>query len=86
MNNLFKIILLIFSFNACFFINTNAQKTAIYNNPEAEYSLAIELLDKEKYGAAQQEFVNIIETIKLFPTIEVIHSIISTFYENVFIS
>ncbi|MCD4745056.1 MAG: tetratricopeptide repeat protein [Bacteroidales bacterium] len=63
MNNLFKIILLIFSFNACFFINTNAQKTAIYNNPEAEYSLAMELFNKEKYGAAQQEFVNIIETI-----------------------
>jgi len=40
-----------------------AQKTAIYNNPEAEYKQGIELFNKEKYGAAQKKFINTIDLI-----------------------
>lgn len=33
-----------------------AQQTQIYKNPEADYRLALELFEKEKYGAAQDLF------------------------------
>lgn len=36
-----------------------AQQTAIYHNPQADYRLALELFNKEKYGAAQKLFMDI---------------------------
>ncbi len=37
-----------------------AQKTNIYTHPDAEFEKAIELFQKEKYGAAQKSFTNIV--------------------------
>jgi len=37
-----------------------AQKTAIYEDPEAAYRSGIDLFEKEKYGAAQKEFTYVI--------------------------
>jgi TolA-binding protein len=42
---------------------TLAQNTAIYNEPESEYRLALELFNKEKYTAAQKLFSNTIKNI-----------------------
>lgn len=39
-----------------------AQKTTIYTHKDAEYETAIELFQKEKYGAAQKSFTKVIET------------------------
>jgi len=41
-----------------------AQKTSIYRNPEAEYRTAIELLNKEKYGAAMKSFLDVYNSVK----------------------
>lgn len=40
-----------------------AQKTSIYLEPEAKYKMALELYNKKKYAAAQQLFVQVIESI-----------------------
>ncbi|MCF8404806.1 MAG: tetratricopeptide repeat protein [Bacteroidales bacterium] len=40
-----------------------AQKTAIYQNPEAEFQTATDLYGKEKFGAAQQHFQNVISVV-----------------------
>ncbi|MCD4678841.1 MAG: tetratricopeptide repeat protein [Bacteroidales bacterium] len=42
---------------------TFAQQTSIYNNPEADYRLAVELFEKEKYSAAQDLFFNILKDL-----------------------
>ncbi len=54
------IILLIFSFLS---ISVSAQKTAIYQSPEAIYRDGIELIQKEKFVAAQHAFEQVIEAI-----------------------
>ena len=41
----------------------NAQKTAIYKNPDARYRDAIELFNKEKYGAARELFKQVIKEL-----------------------
>ncbi|MFT6717981.1 MAG: TolA-binding protein [Sphingobacteriales bacterium] len=41
----------------------SAQKTGRYKDPNKTYERALELLDKEKYGGAQQMFESIIEQI-----------------------
>jgi TolA-binding protein len=41
-----------------------AQKNIVYNSPVAEYQSAIELFNKEKFGAAQKLFNKTIELIK----------------------
>ncbi len=40
-----------------------SQKTAIYDEPDADYRLALELFNKEKYGAAQKLFLQIVDQI-----------------------
>jgi TolA-binding protein len=40
------------------------QQTAIYKQPEAKYRLAYELFEKQKYGAAQEQFTEIIQSIE----------------------
>ncbi len=40
------------------------QQTAIYKQPEAKYRLAYELFEKHKYGAAQEQFTEIIQSIE----------------------
>ncbi|NVO03545.1 MAG: hypothetical protein HXX09_12685, partial [Bacteroidetes bacterium] len=40
-----------------------SQKTAIYNNPDLEYKNALELFNKEKFGAAQKSFINTMNLI-----------------------
>ena len=40
----------------------SAQKTMVYTHKDAEYETALELFQKEKYGAAQKSFVKVIET------------------------
>jgi len=42
-------------------LTTNAQQTAIYDLPDAEFRDAQELFNKEKYGAAQQKFLKVIK-------------------------
>ncbi len=44
---------------AAFPLNSIAQQTAIHKDPEATYSKALELYNKEKYGAARQLFLQI---------------------------
>lgn len=41
-----------------------AQKTAAYHDPEATYRSGMDLLEKEKYGAAQKAFAFVIENEK----------------------
>ena len=41
----------------------NAQKTAVYKNPDARYRDAIELFNKEKYGAARELFREVINEL-----------------------
>ncbi len=41
-----------------------AQKTNIYTHEDAEFKTAIELFQKEKYGAAQKSFTNIVASHK----------------------
>ncbi len=38
-----------------------SQKTAIYNNPDADFKTALELFQKQKYGSAQKQFSKIEE-------------------------
>jgi TolA-binding protein len=40
-----------------------AQQTTRYDDPQASYTLALELLNKEKYGAAQELFDQIIRSV-----------------------
>lgn len=60
MNKVIKAILLflIFFIPAASF----AQKTLIYTHEDAEFKTAIELYQKEKFGAAQKSFVKVIES------------------------
>lgn len=46
-----------------FSILSNAQKTAVYHNPEAEYKSAIELYSKTLYGSAREKFEITINSI-----------------------
>lgn len=57
-----SILILIFS---VFIVSVNhAQITAIYQSPEAEYRSGMDLFEKEKYGAAQDEFLEVINGIE----------------------
>jgi tetratricopeptide (TPR) repeat protein len=51
---------LIFIF--CLPVVAFAQQTTIYTHEDAEFKTAIELYQKEKFGAAQKSFVKVIET------------------------
>lgn len=42
----------------------SAQQTLIYTHEDAEFKTAIELFQKEKYGAAQKSFMHVIESHK----------------------
>lgn len=42
---------------------TQAQRTSIYQNPIREFNSAMELFQKEKYGAAQKQFINVSKSI-----------------------
>ncbi len=64
MKNISIIIILIFLLFSSIFNNITAQQTIIYKNPEAEYNLAMELFNKEKYAAAQEIFIDISENVK----------------------
>lgn len=55
---LLLILLLFFSFYS------SAQQTAVYEDPEANYRLGLELFNKEKYGAAQEIFNKLIEGVE----------------------
>jgi TolA-binding protein len=46
-----------------FSIPSFSQQTSIYDNPEADYRLALELFNKEKFGAAQKLFLKTIERV-----------------------
>ncbi len=58
-----KRIILLISIFVIAICNLSAQETAIYEQPEADYRLALELFNKEKYGAAQELFLNTIKKI-----------------------
>lgn len=60
--NIFKI-LIISLFTIGIAANLMAQKTAVYNEPEATYRSAMELFNKEVYGAAKDKFVTVISMI-----------------------
>jgi tetratricopeptide (TPR) repeat protein len=44
------------------FLSSFAQKTIIYTHEDAEFKTALELYQKEKFGAAQKSFLNIIKS------------------------
>ena len=58
-----KIILFLTSVFLLFSVNTFSQQTAIYNMPEADYRLALELFSKGQFGAAQKLFLSTMESI-----------------------
>ncbi|MBU2649553.1 MAG: tetratricopeptide repeat protein [Bacteroidetes bacterium] len=43
--------------------NLIAQQTAVYDEPQASYELGMELYIQEKYGAAQEQFRNVIQSV-----------------------
>ncbi|MEI6765409.1 MAG: tetratricopeptide repeat protein [Bacteroidota bacterium] len=47
---------------------TKAQKTAIYDNPLALYRTASELLNKEKFGSAQEFFLRVANAVNTRPS------------------
>lgn len=55
------LILLLF---AIFSFSSLAQQTAVFDNPHADYTLALELFNKQKFGAAQQLFLKTIERVQ----------------------
>ncbi len=44
-------------------LSINAQKTSIYDEPQASYRLGLELFSKEKYSAAQDQFDRVVNSI-----------------------
>ncbi|RLD55526.1 MAG: hypothetical protein DRJ05_12805, partial [Bacteroidetes bacterium] len=46
----------------------SGQKTVVYQNPEANYRTAVDLFDKQKYGAAQELFEEVIREIEIRPS------------------
>ena len=54
---------LILTFSVFFLSAIHSQTTAIYKSPEAEYRLGVDLFEKEKYGAAQEKFRQVIEIV-----------------------
>ncbi len=52
------VLLFLFSITA-----VNSQKTSVYVKPEADYKLAVELFNKEKYAAAQKLFEKVIDQV-----------------------
>ena len=52
------ILLVLFSIN----LSVSAQQSAIYLDPERNYKTGIDLLTKQKYGAAQKEFQKVISS------------------------
>jgi len=55
---------LILTFSVFFLSSIHSQSTAIYQNPEAAYRLGVDLFEKEKYGAAQEKFRQVIGVVK----------------------
>ncbi len=47
----------------CVIYLSSAQKTMIYNEPGVKFRLGMELFNKEKYGAAQKCFTDVIEKV-----------------------
>jgi TolA-binding protein len=62
MKFIIKIILAVF-FLQLFHDPVFSQRTAIYQNPEAEYRIASELFQNEKYSAAQKKFTAVINAL-----------------------
>jgi len=56
-----SVIILFFSINVQ---TAFGQQTAVYDNPQANYRLANELFNKEKYSASQEMFSKVIDAIK----------------------
>jgi TolA-binding protein len=59
--NIFLTVLLMFFL--AFPVISIAQKTAVYNNPLAEYKSALELFNKQKFSAAEKQFANVIAMV-----------------------
>ena len=53
--------IIVFSFCAFFLSQLFAQKPVIYESPEYDFNLAMELMRKEQYGAASQHFKEVFE-------------------------
>jgi TolA-binding protein len=51
-----------------FYLLVSGQKTAVYQNPESNYRAAVDLFDKQKYGAAQDLFEEVIREIEIYPS------------------
>ena len=62
MNKNFRIIAIVLV-TSLLAIQLNAQKTAIHQSPESIYRTGVELVQKEKYVAAQRSFEDVIEMI-----------------------
>ncbi len=62
-NTIMRKIVLIITLLVFSTIWLQAQKTAIYNQPDAKYRDALELFEKEKFGAAREIFKEVIKQI-----------------------
>jgi len=56
MTRIFSVLLILFSLQAF------SQQTAIYRDPEKDYQQGLDLLEKQKYGAAQKLFMQVLES------------------------
>ncbi len=56
MTRIFLVLLTLLSLQAF------SQQTAIYQDPESEYRQGLDLLEKQKYGAAQKLFMNVLQS------------------------
>ena len=62
-NTIMRKIVLIITLLVFSAIGLQAQKTAVYNQPDAKYRDASELFEKEKFGAAREVFREVIRQI-----------------------
>lgn len=62
-NTIMRKIVLIITLLVFSAIGIQAQKTAVYNQPDAKYRDALELFEKEKFGAAREVFREVIRQI-----------------------
>jgi len=58
-----KVLIILTALHGLFSISSHAQKTMVYDRPDAQYRLGVDLFEKQQYGAARQIFEKVISQI-----------------------
>jgi TolA-binding protein len=58
-----KVLIILMCLSGMFSLNSQAQKTIIHDQPDANYRLAVDLFERQQYGAARQLFEEVISQI-----------------------